>query len=247
MMKKMKKIFCYWCSNGSLQQLDQQYGAWLRANSDRLQKPQSVKVHVMTLGEDDNTKEKWTVHSNSTDKGQKGGKPHHGNGGDGSGTYHSCKKREYAFMIFREYLIIFWIFTWRPMVDKEARFTEVLNKIDAAIGMEVGQMANISASLTDDIFMGIIEDKGHNLHVGDKSRKENNDCKIGLIGQHLKSNLLNIKNELPQEDSKWAKPGKGSFQLGPTVNITQKKGTLSRKPKTTKGTDTENIPHNSVN
>ena len=247
MMKKMKKIFCYWCSNGSLQQLDQQYGAWLRANSDRLQKPQSVKVHVMTLGDDDNTKEKWTVHSSSTDKGQKGGKPHHGNGGDGSGTYHSCKKREYAFMIFREYLIIFWIFTWRPMVDKEARFTEVLNKIDAAIGMEVGQMANISASLADDISMGIIEDKGHNLHVGDKSRKENNDCEIGLIGPHLKSDLLNIKNELPQEDSKWAKPGKGSFQLGPTVNKTQKKGTLSRKPKTTKGTDTENIPHNSVN
>ena len=62
----------------------------------------------------------------------------------------------------------------------------------------------------------------------------------------MKSDLLNIKKELPQEDSKWAKAGKESFQLGPTVNKTQKKGTLSRKPKTTKGTDTENIPHNSV-
>ena len=30
------------------------------------------------------------------------------------------------------------------------------------------------------------------------------------------------------------------------MNKTQKKGTLSRKPKTTKGTDIENIPHNSV-
>ena len=80
-------------------------------------------------------------------------------------------------------------------MDKEARFTEVLNKIDAAIGMEVGQMANISASLTDDIPTGIIEDKGHNLHVGDKSGKENNDGEIGLIGPHLKSDLLNIKKE----------------------------------------------------
>ena len=42
------------------------------------------------------------------------------------------------------------------------------------------------------------------------------------------------------------KPGEESFQLGLAVNKTQKKGTLSRKPKTTKGTDTENIPHNSV-
>ena len=79
-------IFCYWCSklnhdekdcriwirsNRSLQQQDQQYGAWLRANSDRLQKPQFVKVHVMTPGKDDNTKEKWTVHNSSTDKGQR--------------------------------------------------------------------------------------------------------------------------------------------------------------------------------
>ena len=42
------------------------------------------------------------------------------------------------------------------------------------------------------------------------------------------------------------KPGEESFQLGLAVTKTQKKGTLSRKPKTTKGTDTENIPHNSV-
>ena len=42
------------------------------------------------------------------------------------------------------------------------------------------------------------------------------------------------------------KPGEESFQLGLAVNKTQKKGTLSRKPKTTKGTDIENIPHNSV-
>ena len=42
------------------------------------------------------------------------------------------------------------------------------------------------------------------------------------------------------------KPGKESFELGPTVNKTQTKGTLSRNPKTTTGTDTENILHNSV-
>ena len=42
------------------------------------------------------------------------------------------------------------------------------------------------------------------------------------------------------------KPGKESFELGPTVNKTQTKGTLSGNPKTTTGTDTENIPHNSV-
>ena len=38
---------------------------------------------------------------------------------------------------------------------KEVRFTEVLNKIDVAIGMEAGQMANISVPLTDDIPTGI--------------------------------------------------------------------------------------------
>ena len=53
-------IFCYWCgklnhderdcgvwifSKGSLQQKDQQYGAWLRASHDRLQRPQRVQVN----------------------------------------------------------------------------------------------------------------------------------------------------------------------------------------------------------
>ena len=52
-------IYCYWCgklthdekdcrlwiqSNGSLSQDSQQYGPWLRASPDRLQKPQVVKV-----------------------------------------------------------------------------------------------------------------------------------------------------------------------------------------------------------
>ena len=196
----------------------------------------------MTPGEDDNTEEKWTVHSSSTDKGQRKEESpimavvemdHI----EADGGMDEVEERGH---VVTENL-------GRLMSKiKEARFMEVLNKIDAAIGMEAGQTANISVSLTDDIATGITEDKGLNLHVGDKSGKENNDGEIGLIGPHLKSDLLNIKKELPQEDSKWAKPGKESFQLGPTMNKTQKKSTLSRKPKTTKGTDTKNVPHNSV-
>ena len=196
----------------------------------------------MIPGEDDNTKEKWTVHGSSTDKGQRKEESpimavvemdHM----EADGGMDEVEERGHAVTENLERLML---------KIKEVRFTEVLNKIDVAIGMEAGQAENISVPLTDDISTGIIEDKGHNLHVGDKSGKENNDGEIGLIGPHLKSDLLNIKKELPQEDSKWAKPGKESFQLGPTVNKTQKKGTLSRKPKTTKGTDIGNIPHNSV-
>ena len=58
-------IFCYWCgklnhdekdcgmwlrSKGSLQAHDQQYGLWLRASPNKLQRPQRVHVHSRETG-----------------------------------------------------------------------------------------------------------------------------------------------------------------------------------------------------
>lgn len=148
----------------------------------------------MTSGVDDNTKEKWTVHGSSTDKGQRKEESpiiavvemdHM----EADGGMDEVEERGHAVTENLERLML---------KIKEVRFTEVLNKIDVAIGMEAGQAENISVPLTDDISTGIIEDKGHNLHVGDKSGKENNDGEIGLIGPHLKPDLLNVKKELPQ-------------------------------------------------
>ena len=109
----------------------------------------------MTPGVDDNTKEKWTVHGSSTDKGQRKEESpiiavvemdHM----EADGGMDEVEERGHA------------VTENRPenpgrLMPKtnEARFTEVLKKIDVAIGMEAGQMANISVPLTDDIPTGI--------------------------------------------------------------------------------------------
>ena len=93
----------------------------------------------MTPGVDDNTKEKWTVHGSSTDKGQRKEESpimavvemdHM----EADGGMDEVEERGHA---VTENL-------GRLMLKiKEARFTEVLNKIDAAIGMEAGQTASL--------------------------------------------------------------------------------------------------------
>ena len=69
---------------------------------------------------------------------KKGGKPHHGSGGDGS---HGGRRWD-GLMQERGHAVTENL--GRLMLKiKEARFTEVLNKIDAAIGMEAGQTASL--------------------------------------------------------------------------------------------------------
>lgn len=169
----------------------------------------------MSPGEDDNAKGKWTVHRSSRDKGQRKEEnsimavvemEHM----EADGGMDEVEERGHAVTQNRPEN------QGRLMPKmKETRFTEVLNKIDDDIAMIAGQTANVSVLLTDDFSTEIIGDKGHNPHVGDKSVKENNDGEIGLIGPDLKSELLNIKKELPQEDNNWAKPEKGEFPVRP--------------------------------